>query len=183
MRNLVFAICLAALPGLAANTYTFSVPPAENVSGPSGLFTLTGWGYTLQNQSSSDWLVTTSLNADPFQHATPQLIFDFPDLAPGASVTVPYDPLTPAGLYQILWDQNAPAGVVDSGMFTLSAEWWSGDPTSGGTLIAAAPDASQPYTATLTPEPATMILIALSLPLFGVIGVRRRRRQGAALLK
>src|SRR5579875_1070535 len=119
MRTLFLAICLSALPALAADTYTFNVPPAENVSGPNGLFTLTGWGYTIQNESSSDWLVTTGLNAGTFLHASPQQIFDFPDLAPGASVAVPYDPITPAGLYQILWDQNAPAGFVNSGTFTL----------------------------------------------------------------
>jgi hypothetical protein len=179
MRTLFLAICLSALPGLAAETYTFNVSPAEEVSGPGGLFTLTGWGYTLQNQSSSDWLVTTSLNAGTFLHATPQLIFDFPDLAPGASVTVPYDPVTPAGLYQILWDQNVPAGFVNSGTFTLNAQWWSGDPANGGTLIGAAPSASQSYSASLTavPEPGTNGAVILSLLLLGIAGVLRRARR------
>ena len=176
MRTLFLAIFLSTLPTLAADTYTFDVSPAENVSGPGGLFTLTGWGYTLQNGSSSDWLVTTGLNAGTFQYATPQPIFDFPDLAPGQSVTVPYNPLTPAGLYQILWDANAPGGFVNAGAFTLSAQWWSGDPTSGGRLIGTAPDTRQPYSAAVTPEPATSALIVVSLLLFGAIGVRRRRR-------
>ena len=179
MRTLLLAICLSALPGLAADIYTFNVSPAENVSGPGGLFSLTGWGYTLQNQSSSDWLVTTSLDAGTFLYATPQVIFDHPHLAPGASVRVPYDPITPAGLYQILWDQNVPAGFVNSGTFTLSAQWWSADPTNGGTLIGTAPNTSQPYSASLTavPEPGSKSVVALSLLLLGVTGVFRRVRR------
>ena len=182
MQTLFLAICLSALPPLAADTYTFSVSPAENVSGPGGLFTLTGWGYTLQNQSSADWLLTTSLNAGTFQYATPQLIFDFPDLAPGASVTAPYDPITPAGLYQILWDQNVPAGFVNSSTFTLSAQWWSGDPTNGGTLIGAAPPASQPYSASFmaVPEPATVRVVMLFLLFFALTTFLRRQYQQPA---
>lgn len=181
MRTILLAICLSVLPALAAETYTFDISPAENVSGPSGLFTLTGWGYTLQNQSSTDWLVTTSLDAGTFQYATPQLLFDFPDLAPGASVTVPYDPVTPAGLYQILWDGNAPAGFVNSGMFILSAQWWSGDPTNGGTPVSGAPSTSVPYSASLTsvPEPATVSMVALVFWLF--VFVSFLRRQGIGL--
>lgn len=175
MRNLLVALCLAALPTMAADIYTFTVPDSVTVASLAGV--VTGWGYTLQNQSSTEWLVTTGLTAGTFQHATPDLLFDFPDVAPGATVTVPYNPLTLAGLYQIAWDANTPSGFVNSGTFTLSAEWWSGDPLNGGTRIGTAPSASQSYTATVTPEPATVTLMALSLLLFGVIGVRRRRRQ------
>jgi hypothetical protein len=175
MKILLIATLLTALPVMAADIYTFTVSDSVTVTSVAGLES--GWGYTLQNGSSTDWLVTTGLNASTFQHATPQLIFDFPDLAPGQSVTVPYDPVTPAGLYQILWDQNAPLGFVNAGAFTLSAQWWKGDPANGGTLIGSAPDASQPYTASLTavPEPGTSALIALPLLVFGVIAVRRSR--------
>jgi hypothetical protein len=174
MKTFMAAILLSALPAMAADVYTLSLLGPETITGSAGVPTATGWGYTIQNGSSTDWLVTTSLNASTFLHATPQLLFDFPDIAPGASVTVPYDPATPAGLYQILWDRNVPAGFVNTGTFTLSAEWWSGDPTNGGTLLVTAPNASQPYTTTVTPEPATVTLMASSMLLFGVIGVRRR---------
>jgi len=177
MRTLLLAICLSAVPGLAADIYTFSISPAETVSGPGCVPTVTGWGYTLQNQSSSDWSVTTGLNAGTFLYATPQLIFDFPDLAPRASVTVPYDPITPAGLYQILWNQNAPTGFANSGAFTLTAQWWSGDPTNGGTLIGNAPSISQPYSATLTPKPGSTEFVALALLLLGVPGIFRHVRR------
>ena len=163
MRTLLLAICFSALPGMAAQVYTFSISGPENVTGPSGLPTLTGWGYSIHNESSSDWLVTTNLTAGAFLYATPTVLFDFPDLAPGATADVPYNPVTAAGLYQILWNSSAPTGFVNSGDFTLSAQWWSGNPTSGGTLIGAAPGTSVPYSASLTavPEPGTLRLTAV----------------------
>ncbi len=176
MRTILVAFCLSALPALAADVYSFNVLGPENVTVAAGP-TVTGWGYTIQNQSSTDWLVTTGLSAGAFQYATPDLIFDFPDLAPGSTVSVPYDPVMQAGLYQILWDQNAPTDFVNSGTFTLNAQWWSGAPGNGGSFISSAPDASQPYAATITPEPATATLIALSLLLFGGIGSLRARRK------
>ena len=169
MRTRLLFICLSAIPAIAADVYTFNISSPENVSGP-GLPTVTGWGYTIQNQSSSDWLVTTGLSVGAFYYATPQLLFDFPALAPGATVDVPFDPVTPRGLYAILWNANVPAGFVNSGTFALSAQWWSGDPSHGGTLISIAPGQSQPYSASLTPvpEPATVGLTGLVLLVFGV---------------
>ena len=175
MRTILLALCVSALPALAADVYTFSLLGPENVSGPGGVPTLTGWGYAIQNHSSTDWLVTTNLTAGTFLHATPQLLFDFPDLAPGATVTVPYNPVPPAaGLYQILWDQDAPPGFVNSSNFTLSTQWWSGDPTNGGSLIDTAPSISEPYTATLTPEPGSKELVPFALLLLGVTRILRR---------
>lgn len=175
MRNVLLAICLSALPAMATDVYTFSVSAAETVSGSVGQGVLTGWGYTIQNESTSDWLVTTSLSAGAFLHATPQLIFDFPDLAPGESKTILYNPVEATGLYQILWDQNAPAGATNSGAFTLSAQWWSGDPLARGTLLTAAPDSSQGYSVTLTPEPQTASVMALSFMVLGIARICRRR--------
>src|SRR5690349_15623742 len=177
MRTLFVAMCLSTIPAMAADMYTFTVPAGENVSAPGGL-NVTGWGYSIHNESSSLWLVTTDLSAGTFQHATPTtpLIFDFPDLAPGATVTVPYDPVTQAGLYQIVWDTNAPTGFVNSGTFGLSAQWWNGDPLNGGSLVSQAPTENAPYSATLTsvPEPATIGLIGFVLCAVPIV----RRRLG-----
>lgn len=165
MRTLLLAICFSALPGMAAQVYTFSISGPENVTGPSGLPTLTGWGYSIHNESSSDWLVTTNLTAGAFLYATPTLLFDFPDVAPGATADVRYDPVTSAGLYQILWNANTPSGFVNSGTFTLGAQWWNGNPLSGGRFLSDASNTSQPYSAsfTTTPEPETVGLAGLAL--------------------
>jgi hypothetical protein len=182
MRKLTLAICLSVLPAMAADVYTFSVLGPETVSGPPGTPMVTGWGYSIQNQSNTDWLVTTSLTAGLFLHATPQSLFDFPDVAPGATVTALYDPAPPAsGLYQIAWDQNTPAGFVNSGTFTLDAEWWKGDPLAGGEFLASAPTANQPYTATVTPEPGPSGTLVLSLLLFGIGKVFRNPRRWCPL--
>ena len=97
MHKQLLALCLLAVPALAANIYDFSVPPAVTVSSLAGV--QSGWGYSLTNESSSLWLVTTALSSGTFQYAAPNQIFDFPDLAPGTTVNVPYDPITPAGLF------------------------------------------------------------------------------------
>ena len=173
MRSLLVALCLSAIPATAADVYTFTVRDPVTVASPAGL--MTGWGYSLHSESNSLWLVTTNLSAGTFQHATPDAIFDFPDVAPGATITVPYNPLTPAGLYQISWDSNAPSGFVNFGTFGLSAEWWSGDPLTDGSFVATAPIASQPYAATAIPEPATIGLAASFLSICCIVRFLRWR--------
>ncbi len=181
----LLAICLSALPGMAAQVYTFSISGPENVTGPIGLPEVSGWGYTIHNESSSDWLVTTNLMAGAFLYATPKLLFDFPDIAPGATVDLPYDPVTPSGLYQILWSSDTPPGFVNSGTFALNAQWWNGNPLSGGSFLSNAPDTSQPYSAsfTTTPEPATVGLEGLALLVISVlVSIRRLSLNAASLL-
>jgi hypothetical protein len=130
-----------------------------------------GWGYALQNQSSSLWLVPSDLNAGTFLNGTPALLFDFPVLGPGASATKDFDPGTSTGLYQLTWDALAPLGFVNAGTFTLGAQWWSGDPTAGGVFVSDAPSARATYMATVTasavPEPGTLGLMALVV--FGLL--------------
>ena len=162
MKKLVLTVILAVAPAMAADLYTFNVQPAGgNIQGNAG--TTIGWGYSIQNQSSSLWLSTTGLNADTFQNGTPNLIFDFPDVAPGATVSVPFDASTAAGLFELTWNSTALLGFTNVGTFNLSADWYSGDPLSGGTLVAAALTESQPYSATVTPEPATIGMVGFML--------------------
>jgi hypothetical protein len=108
-------------------------------------------------------------------NGTPNLLFDFPDLAPGASVTVPFNASTSAGLLELTWDASSPVGLVDSGTFDLSAEWFNGNPLNGGTMVSIAPGASEPYSATVTPEPAAIKLTGL-ITLFGAAMLLRRKK-------
>ncbi len=178
MKTLFVALLLAAVPGMAADIYDFTLLPQNGaIQGVPG--STIGWGYTINNESTSLWLVTTDLSAGTFQHATPDLLFDFPDLAPGASVTVPYNPNKAAGLYGIVWDANTPMGFVNSGSFSINAEWWNGDPAAGGQFRFAAPDSAQPYAASVasvaTPEPGTLVLLSLPLLASCLLGLRRNR--------
>ncbi len=180
MKTFLVALLLSAVPGMAADIYDFTLLPQSGTT--EGLPGSTiGWGYSIHNESSSLWLVTTDLSAATFQYATPSLLFDFPDLAPGATVTVPYNPITAAGLYQIVWDANTAAGFVNSGSFSLMAQWWNGDPQGTGQFQSTAPNVAQPYSASVpgsaVPEPASVALIALSLLLFVVPRTLRRRSE------
>jgi hypothetical protein len=178
MQKLLLAVCLSVLPLTASEVYTFKVLGPETIVGSGGEPLETGWGYSIQNQSSSDWLVTTGLEAGVFSHGTPELLFDFPDIAPGATVTVLYTPGSPAtGLYQLVWDSNAPVDFVNSGSFTVDAQWWTGDPLGTGERLATAMSISTPYSnLAATPEPATMRILALSLLLLSGAKYLHRRK-------
>lgn len=173
MRKLLVLLCIPVVSVMAASTYTFGLLPDDgNIGGLPG--STIGWGYSLQNQSSSLWLVTTGLATGTFTNGTPNLLFDFPDLAPGASVTVPFNASTSTGLLELTWGASAPAGFVNSGTFDVSAEWFNGNPLNGGSMVSVAPGASEPYSATVTPEPATIELTGLILILFGAVLWRRK---------
>jgi hypothetical protein len=135
------------------------LPPDGNVSGAPG--SLVGWGYAVTNTDLSNWFMSTSLNSDSFSNGTPTLLFDFPILAPGGTVTEAFDSVNSIGLFELQWDVSAPVGFVNTGNFTLSGEWWDGDPLNGGSFIAAAPDIALAYSATAeqgsstVPEPSS----------------------------
>lgn len=152
----------------AAMDWTFST---NNTTGAPG--STVGWGYTITNLDTVNWLSLTGLSVDPFLHGTPQLIFDYPNIAPNSSLSVPYD--GSAGLYQFTWDANAPLGYTHSGLFTLSAEWYIGEPYMGGVFVGVAPERSASYTATATvvPLPAAWMLFASG---FAGLALLRRRR-------
>ena len=102
----------------AADSFTFTtVPSGGNISGPAG--STIGWGYTIANLSPN-WLVTDNLSAGLFLHGTPNaLIFDFPVIAPGASLFVGFDSTNMKGLYGLKWDGNAPNGFTNYEVFIL----------------------------------------------------------------
>ncbi len=67
-RISVITICAAVVTvsqSAYADSFTFSsIPASGNISGPAG--NSVGWGFSITNYSSSDWLVTTNLIADVF---------------------------------------------------------------------------------------------------------------------
>jgi hypothetical protein len=171
----VFLILLVCPPA-RADSWTFGLLPGDgNISGVAG--STIGWGYTITNQSATDWLVLTNINSDVFQNGTPFSVFDFPELAPGATATLAFDPVLLTGLFALTWDTTAPVGFVTSGSFDVSAEFWDGDPNAGGNFVANADDQSATYSATVTssavgvPEPCTALLALAGI---GMLGLKRR---------
>jgi hypothetical protein len=159
---------ITCIPSLYADsfTYTFELIPENGViEGLPG--STIGWGYQIENKDDTKWLSPSSLAAGTFINATPGAIFDFPVLAPGATLSVPFDGIY--GLYEISWDLTAPVGFVNSGSFIVSADWYDGDPASEGNFLQPASDQTVNYSATVAgsqvpvPEPASVLLIASGL--------------------
>jgi protein-disulfide isomerase len=154
-----------------------TIPSDGNVFGPPS--SLVGWGYSLTNNDPSNWFVSTDLNSDSFSNGAPSLLFDFPILAPGDTVTEAFDPVNSIGLFELQWNPSAPVGFANSGNFVLSGQWWDGDPFNGGNLIATAPDVLSAYSATVgtvssVPEPSSLSLWICGL-LLGFICAAARR--------
>ncbi|HEV3198204.1 MAG TPA: PEP-CTERM sorting domain-containing protein [Bryobacteraceae bacterium] len=185
--GVLIGFLLSVSSGVAGPVFTFStLPGTGNISGaPSSVI---GWGYSISNLDSTDFLVLTNLDAGTFLHGTPLALFDFPIVGPGSTVSESFDPVALVGLYQLTWDPGAPNGFINSGLFTVTADWYNGDPFNGGTPINGLTGItmSQPYSATVatsvaTPEPATASLVLASLAGLMIICKRRNRssRTGA----
>lgn len=181
----IFALLAFGVTALADDV-TLTLVPAADLSGPPG--STVGWGYTITN-NTSNWLEALSLDAGSFTNGTPNLIFDFPTVAPDSSVTEDFSAVTtvscsspPCGLYEFTWDNDAPAGTVNSGTFTLSSEYFSGDPANpASTDLGPAPDASADYAVTASssvssvPEPSPWLLLLTGIPAIYIV-----RRRGLA---
>src|SRR5687768_7703554 len=151
-----------------ADPFSFSTIPSSGtvIGGPGSTV---GWGYSITNLSSTNWLEITALNAGAFLFGTPDAsLFNFPILEPGATVTVTYVAGL-SGLFEFTWDLTAPAGFENIGIFLLSGAFWSGDPFAGGAFLDFAEDQSAPYLArvsspgTPVPESPTVLLLSLGL--------------------
>ena len=84
---LVLGTIVVLLPtSVFAGSFTFSLIPASgDVSGPAG--STVGWGYTLTNDTAL-WIQPMGVSAGAFLNGTPNLIFDFPAVAPNSFVTL-----------------------------------------------------------------------------------------------
>ena len=174
LQLLVF-LTLIASSAAWADTFSFTLLPAD-VAGPAG--STVGWGYTISNESTTSWLVLTALSAGAFDQGSPASLFDFPTLTPEATVSVGFDPVNSLGLYGLTWDASAPPGFVNTGFFSLAAEWWDGDPLAGGNFLSDAEE-SAAYSATVTgptsiPEPAAPWVLSSFAALLFFQNARRR---------
>lgn len=186
MRNRLFLVIASAALLLSSAlahadsfSFSFATTPADGaISGAAGA--TIGWGYTISNLDPDHWLLPTALNSDLFQLASPNaFLFDFPALAPGATISESYSPGL-AGLFELTWDPTAPAGFTNAGTFILSADFYDGDPFAGGNFLLSGSDQIAPYTATVTaspvtdvPEPSTTTML-----IFGVTLILWRARAG-----
>ncbi len=187
MMLLLVAAVLVPVSAFADDIALTLLPLSGDVSGPPG--STVGWGYTITNNTAL-WIQTEAVSSDGFLNGTPNLIFDFPAVAPGSFVTLDFSLVAtgacsfpPCGLYSLTWDTTAPSAFVNIGTFIVSSDFYDGDPNNGGNDLGLAPDASATYSATVTgsgvPEPSSLILMASGLVGLGVrFGRRYRSKAG-----
>jgi hypothetical protein len=160
-----------------ADSLIFTVTPTD-VSGPAG--TTVGWGFSITNTSSTDFLDISGIDSDLFlaTDGTPDAsIFLFPNLAPGQSVTQLYDPVGGLGLFQFTWNLGLATGTTETGQFRLFGafcdptvdQFCAEDGSVTSTLVAAGD-----YTATVVPasgtpvsEPSSILLLLSALCTIG----------------
>ena len=129
---MVFLLSLLVL-GFAAHaraddSFTFTtVPNPGVVSTTPG--SPVGWGYTLTNNSSTDYLVTLDVYGDVVLDTLGTVdtsIFDLPIVAPLGTVSESYDPTNPLnmfGLGQLFTDPGLTPGTTATGNFYIDAEF------------------------------------------------------------
>jgi hypothetical protein len=108
--------------------FTFStVPPA--VPQRPRLAGSTAGAIQSPTRTRTSWLSITAVGSTAsLQYGTlDSSVFDFPVIDPGQTVTVPWIE-NAGGLFQLIWDSNAPQGYSQSGLFTVDAEWYTENP-------------------------------------------------------
>ena len=169
--------------------WTFQTVPADGtITGSPG--SVIGWGYVMTNLSASRWLWPFFPGLSrPLEHAT-GVATDFGvrlfAVAPGETVSVPFDADLMSGLSGLRWNLSAPDGFVNSGTFTVSGEWYDKDPFTDDEAIptgdAGTREAS--YRAIVAgnpppaPEPGTLALMGVGCYLFCAKGFIRWRTLG-----
>ncbi|HKM89149.1 MAG TPA: PEP-CTERM sorting domain-containing protein [Candidatus Acidoferrales bacterium] len=188
MRRYLYWVSLAlgvllATPAAWADSLTFTVLPTD-VSGPAG--TTVGWGFSITNNSTTDYLDISGIDSDLFAAAdgTPDAsIFLFPNLAPGQTMTQVYDPVDDLGLFQFTWNTGLTTGTTETGVFTLNGAFCplvdqfcveDGSVTSTALATGAYSATVSPSGGVITPEPSAALLLGTGLFVLGWIARRRQ---------
>jgi len=125
-----------------------------------------GWGYSVRNQDLTQWLALIALTPDAIPASSLRTVFDFPVLAPGQHLIVPFDGTS--GLLELSWLPEATPGSVFTGNIRVEGEWYPSNPylspfpvpTSGEFIDIGFSAAVLSVSA--VPEPAAVFLFAFA---------------------
>jgi hypothetical protein len=175
MQRCLYAVCLSlgvlfATRTARADTISFKAIPSD-VSGTAG--STVGWGFSIANGSSADYLDLKAIDSDLFlsTNGTPDAsIFTFPNMAPGQTIIQPYDLANSLGLFQFTWNPGVPVGTMETGNFTLfgafcapSDPFCAEDGSVSSTALASAPYSATVSSPTPVPEPSSVLLLVSGL--------------------
>src|SRR5580658_6838123 len=130
--SLTLGVLLATHAARADDTFTFTTEPDPgDISGTAG--STVGWGYSITNNSSTDYLILDSVAASvfPADDTPDSTIFDLPIVAPGGIAMESYvydmsDPESSIGLFQFTWAADPMEGESPiTGDFTVTAQFCS----------------------------------------------------------
>ena len=189
-RTALIAALLAALAGcLSASPVTLTLTPSGDLTGMPG--DTVGWGFSIYNGtqyyvefSSSNFCVSpvipNSCTAPTTGAFTDIIVNNDPIIAPGDTLSQSFDPVGfTTGLGYFAIDPGATLLSSDLGQIVLTYDGYNSDPS-------VSPDAVQylfsqglyaDASVTVSPEPATSGLLAVSLPGLAWMYTRARRRR------
>lgn len=141
-----------------------------------------GWGFTISNDSTTEWLVLTASGfplAPGWLAYTDLVIAQYILLGPSASLAQVYNPVGPTGAGSVAIDALADLGWTASGTLELMYDTYDGDPDRDGSQIGFSDTATSAVSVTVAdsgtvPLPTSAALVALGL--LGVGGARARAR-------
>jgi hypothetical protein len=187
-RKLIWQVAmLIAAAQLAHASALLTLSPASGViSGYPG--TTIGWGYTITNTDTNDWLELDDFSISP---AIPSYLGTFTDftafnfivVGPSSAVSQNFDPVLLTGVGSFAIAPNAPTGPQFFGI-VMEYDLFSVDPTSDDfdpvlDTISTGNQLDAPAGIDVVPEPATWLSMVAAFGLLGGLArTRLRMRHG-----
>jgi hypothetical protein len=192
-RNVLAVAFLTASAGCLSADPILTLTPSPDLSGGPG--SIVGWGFTIVNDtsdylefSSSQFCLNPVLLTPALSCTSPLtgvfhdiIVGNDPIIGPDSSLSEDFGPIgftSGIGYFDI--DPDAVPPSSDIGQIVLIYDGYDQDPNSGNAtqLLFSVPLAAD-ASVTVTPEAATVALVATALPILAMMGLLARRHRTA----